>query len=99
MASAVFMGGGLSSLRTPLCLKPGCGKPTWNGASNEYCSRKCRGEDQASILAAAGGGAATGYVQQYLCLKPGCGKPTWNGAPNEYCSKACRPAVRTGLLF
>uniref|UniRef100_A0A7S1Q9S1 PARP catalytic domain-containing protein n=1 Tax=Alexandrium catenella TaxID=2925 RepID=A0A7S1Q9S1_ALECA len=29
--------------RDPLrCLQPGCGRPTWNGAPDEFCSRTCR---------------------------------------------------------
>lgn len=25
-----------------VCARPGCGKPSWNGRPNEYCSRTCR---------------------------------------------------------
>merc|ERR1712232_1181963 len=31
-------------LRKPLCLTSGCGKQTWNGMPNEYCSRSCKRE-------------------------------------------------------
>merc|ERR1712228_161188 len=26
----------------PKCMKAGCGKPTWNGAAYEYCSKACK---------------------------------------------------------
>lgn len=26
----------------PVCLQAGCGKPTWNGRPNEFCSKQCR---------------------------------------------------------
>merc|ERR1719215_2427445 len=25
-----------------ICMKAGCGKPTWNGQPGEYCSKACR---------------------------------------------------------
>lgn len=31
-----------SPLRTPQCLRPGCGKPTWNGKPGEFCSKVCK---------------------------------------------------------
>lgn len=26
--------------RNPVCARPGCGKPTWNGCSGEYCTQQ-----------------------------------------------------------
>mmetsp|Transcript_27794 Transcript_27794/g.54610 ORF Transcript_27794/g.54610 Transcript_27794/m.54610 type:complete len:229 (+) Transcript_27794:44-730(+) len=29
----------------PICKRPDCGRPTWNGEENEYCGRTCRNRD------------------------------------------------------
>jgi len=67
----------------PICLKPGCGKPTYNGLSDEYCSKTHRAEAAVAGSRPASGVSAT-------CLKPGCGKPTYNGLRGEYCGRAHR---------
>merc|ERR1711957_958399 len=71
----------------PVCVKPGCGKPTWNGKSDEYCSKPCR----ESATTSAAPISTVGPV----CVKPGCGKPAWNGKSDEYCSKPCRESATT----
>lgn len=86
-----------------ICLMPGCGKPTWNGQSGEYCGRACKaaavpagalpGPGAALCLPCTGGAAV---AQAAVCSTPGCGKPTWNGQPNEYCGRACKAAAATG---
>uniref|UniRef100_A0A7S4VKG7 WWE domain-containing protein n=1 Tax=Alexandrium monilatum TaxID=311494 RepID=A0A7S4VKG7_9DINO len=30
----------------PICLRAGCGKPTWNGEPNQHCGRTCRDMDR-----------------------------------------------------
>merc|ERR1711966_194469 len=45
----------------PICIIPGCGKPTWNGQAGSHCSRQCR--DTGGAAAAAG---------PALCCTPGC---------------------------
>lgn len=57
-----------------LCLRPGCGRPSWNGKPQEYCSRSCK--DRPSSGSA-------------MCAR-GCPRPSWNGNHGEYCSKTCR---------
>lgn len=38
------MANSLPDRRTPaICLKPGCGRPTYNGQQNAFCSKACRG--------------------------------------------------------
>lgn len=37
----MFARGASSSLGAK-CVRPGCGKPTWNGKAGEYCTRECR---------------------------------------------------------
>jgi len=32
---------GTSAQGTSICMRPGCGKPTFNGRPNEYCGKKC----------------------------------------------------------
>jgi len=59
-------------------MRPGCGKPSWNGDPNEFCGKTCK------VQAGGGAGGAP--------CPGGCGKPSWNGLPNEYCSRACRAA-------
>jgi len=68
------------------CLRPGCGKPTWNGTPGEYCSHSCKG----ATGKAAGSPTVSGKAA--MCNRPGCGKPSWNGQPSEFCSKTCRDA-------
>lgn len=58
-------------------MTPGCGKPTWNGKPNEYCSKLCKDTGPAAAAPALS------------CARPGCGKPTFNGQPNEFCSRGC----------
>lgn len=55
--------------------KFGCGKPSWNGQADEFCSTGCK----------------TLFVemQAKLCLG-GCGKPSWNMKEDEWCSSACK---------
>jgi len=87
------------------CQKAGCGKPTWNGQPNEYCSKVCKtsmfmgtyGNYGPSSYAGpsfapmgAGGGVGGFATGTYTCRKAGCNKPTWNGQPGEYCSKGCK---------
>jgi len=85
------------------CQKVGCGKATWNGQPNEYCSKVCKtsrfvgtwgpaswaGSSSAPI-GVGGGVGGFSAAGTYTCRKPGCNKPTWNGQPGEYCSKGCR---------
>jgi len=73
------------------CLLPLCGKPTWNGQANEYCSREHRQEAQAGGAPSAGGGPE--------CMRAACGKPTWNGQPSEYCSRAHRQQTQADQAF
>mmetsp|Transcript_67820 Transcript_67820/g.201817 ORF Transcript_67820/g.201817 Transcript_67820/m.201817 type:complete len:292 (+) Transcript_67820:63-938(+) len=76
---------------SPICVRPGCGKPTWNGNPNEYCGRTCKNEGDGSTPdpgSPVGQSRSTG--SSHSCVKAGCGKPTWNGQPNEYCSNFCR---------
>lgn len=47
-----------------LCLKPGCGRPTWDGQPGGYCSGSCRDS------------AWPAPLLSHLGEKPGCGKPT-----------------------
>mmetsp|Transcript_128560 Transcript_128560/g.357896 ORF Transcript_128560/g.357896 Transcript_128560/m.357896 type:complete len:343 (-) Transcript_128560:167-1195(-) len=72
-----------------ICIRPGCGKPSFNGRPGEYCSRTCR---DAGV---APGGA--------LCVRLGCGKPSWNGLTNEFCGRTCRqqngPSAPFGTLL
>lgn len=83
-----------AKLPTPLAsmCRGSCGKPTWNGQPNEFCSRTCRTQNQAK--AAKGGdfmpGAPVAGGGGALCLTPGCGKSAWNGKPGGHCSIGCR---------
>lgn len=83
-----------------LCLRPGCGKPSWNGEPVAYCSQPCKHTDP-PICMQMGCGKPTwnGHLNDYcskacrdtrICVRPNCGKPTWNGNPNEFCSRRCR---------
>lgn len=47
-----------------LCLRPGCGKPSWNGQPREFCSKACR---KSTALCAAGCGMPTfnGQIGEY----------------------------------
>jgi len=75
------MGNPFSACRHgPACLRPGCGKPTYNGKAGEYCSKTCRNSQN----------NAPNNSQGAVCSTPGCSKPTFNGKPGEYCSKTCR---------
>lgn len=66
-----------------ICKRPGCGKATWDGRPNGYCSKTCRDGV---------------FTPVPTCLAAGCAKPTWNGRPNGYCSKDCRDrAQKLGL--
>jgi len=87
----------------PVCLNPGCGKPSWNGEPGEYCSIDCRdavppkckrpGCPHPSLV------SLDEQVDEYcgmacknkstICLKSGCHKPSWNGRPKGFCSLAC----------
>mmetsp|Transcript_35786 Transcript_35786/g.44194 ORF Transcript_35786/g.44194 Transcript_35786/m.44194 type:complete len:229 (+) Transcript_35786:83-769(+) len=75
-----------------VCARPGCGKPTFNGMPNEFCSRKCR----AGSMPMSGPSASSAAPQAAyapiapICARAGCNKPTFNGRPNEFCSRACR---------
>mmetsp|Transcript_68123 Transcript_68123/g.127208 ORF Transcript_68123/g.127208 Transcript_68123/m.127208 type:complete len:172 (+) Transcript_68123:54-569(+) len=61
----------------PVCQRPNCPTPTYDGAPG-YCSRWCRDQHQ--------GAPASGPV----CKR--CGKyPTFDGKPG-FCSKTCRDA-------
>lgn len=78
------------------CSKASCGKPTWNGMPNEYCSKICKTSlfmssyNYSSFASGGGLFGSAAPTRTYTCSKPGCGKPTWNGMPNEYCSRTCR---------
>jgi len=85
------------------CRKAGCGKPTYNGQPNDFCSKLCKTSKFMSYyssrptggggMGVMGGGFFMGSStpsRPAICSKPGCGKPTWNGQPNEYCSRSCR---------
>jgi len=60
-----------------LCLAR-CGKPSWNGDPDEYCSVACRQKGPQSRQANA------------TCRAPGCNKQSWNGVAGGYCSNVCR---------
>merc|ERR1712139_349082 len=75
--------------RPPVCQRPSCGKPTWNGQPYEYCGAACRQS------------AVDPIPPEIVCARPGCEKQTWlrvNGAAStcsdEYCSDACRTLHR-----
>merc|ERR1712113_894159 len=72
------------STMLPQCQRPGCGKPTWNGQPNEFCSRSCKVSSPASSPATS--------IAAQLCKRPGCGKTSWNGKANEFCSRSCKAA-------
>merc|ERR1711862_252858 len=57
------------TVQLPICLRPDCGRTTWNGKPNGYCSRVCRDG---------------GPVGVSICLRPGCGRATWDGKPGGY---------------
>jgi len=85
-----------------LCLRPGCGKPTWNGKPGGFCGRTCRGLGAGAVnsgalpaVQATGNPVApslanVAVVGAPTCSREGCSKPTWNGLPNAYCSMSCR---------
>jgi len=77
--------------RVAICVRAGCGKPTFNGKPGEYCSRSCRDAD-ASQRPFFGQLQQQQPSVQAICVRAGCGKPTFNGKPGEYCSKSCRDA-------
>jgi len=67
---------------SPIFVRPGCGKPTWNRPlDGEFCSTTCKASELGP-----------------LCLRPGCGKPTWNGQSNEFCSRTCRSGGSVAAL-
>ena len=55
----------------PVCLVAGCGKPTWNGSPNDYCSSRCKkngGAPQASKTVVNKSGCR---VFQHVFMKTG----------------------------
>jgi hypothetical protein len=72
----------------PVCIRAGCGKPTWNGQAGFYCSNGCKNK---------GGPAATpppapAPKPTAICKNKNCNKEhstVVNGKLQEYCSKAC----------
>mmetsp|Transcript_13879 Transcript_13879/g.31512 ORF Transcript_13879/g.31512 Transcript_13879/m.31512 type:complete len:404 (-) Transcript_13879:45-1256(-) len=70
----------------PICQKPGCGKPTFDGQPG-YCSFTCR--DVSTKGASTKDGPPT-------CGRHDCFKPTWDGKPGSFCSKTCRAMVSDG---
>lgn len=78
--------GGRGAAAVPRCLRPSCGKATWNGLPKEYCCTACR--DAAG--GAAPGRSHTSQAPRARCQGVGCQKPSWNGKPGEYCSIDCR---------
>jgi len=69
-----------------VCMRIGCGKPTWNGLPNQYCGLPCKQQDEASRPPAAGlpGGA---QCQNFHL----CGRPAALGFPT-----CCRTCLATG---
>jgi len=61
-----------------LCLKPGCGKPSWNGQPREFCSKACR---KCTALCATGCGMPTfnGQIGEY-CSRTCRDRALQNGA-------------------
>jgi len=82
-----------------VCMTLGCGKPTWNGQPNEYCTKQCMMSGPALLaplddLAVSGGSSpAAGPAP---CANPGCTQASWNGQPGEFCSKSCRDSCPGG---
>lgn len=70
----------------PRCLRPSCGKGTWNGLPREYCSKDCR--DASRIATHRQKQPSPPAVAK--CPGVGCHKPSWNGRHGEYCSIVCR---------
>lgn len=63
--------------RVEPCLRPGCGKPTFDGRPGEFCSMTCRALSDSPA------------PEVPLCMEPKCGKPTYNGEPNAFCATHC----------
>merc|ERR1712048_152803 len=74
----------MTTVIVPNLCENGCGKPTWNGKPNEFCSNACRLEKQAEMAAKSGAN----------CDGPGCFKPNWDGKKDPelgvgFCSLDC----------
>lgn len=77
------------SLR-PQCIHPGCNKPTWNNAQNEFCSKSCRALALAGVTPLSASVTIQSPSKAFSCKLPGCIQPTWNGRDNEFCSRRCQ---------
>merc|ERR1711948_211896 len=66
--------------KPPVCRRPECDKPTWNGKFAEYCSKgpgSCMDEHKLAL----------GFAK---CIRPDCMRPAFNGKMGEFCGDYCK---------
>jgi len=68
-----------------LCVRPGCGRPSWNGTAGEHCGKSCK-------ALPAGAPAASAGAQPLPAPVCGCGKPSLGYGQN------CIPGCPAGAL-
>eukprot|EP00416_Gambierdiscus_australes_P039432 CAMPEP_0171118758 /NCGR_PEP_ID=MMETSP0766_2-20121228/95490_1 /TAXON_ID=439317 /ORGANISM="Gambierdiscus australes, Strain CAWD 149" /LENGTH=204 /DNA_ID=CAMNT_0011581369 /DNA_START=13 /DNA_END=627 /DNA_ORIENTATION=- len=61
-----------------VCIRPGCGRPTWNGKPGGYCGRSCRD--------------AGPHGSPVLCIRAGCNRPAFQGKQGNFCGRGCMAA-------
>ena len=80
-----------------ICVRPGCGSPSWNGQQNEFCTNSCKNRYPpfaSSIPHASATRRTSSAAGVALCIRPNCGSPSWNGQQNEFCSMSCKNGIQ-----